>query len=195
VKKLRVDPVKLTEGYEDEGNPCYNCIIKGICSSACQGLWDYNEELTDIANKIARKWIPETVLGKNIVGRYKRNDFPLNDIIGFFTSVTDQKTVLGLLKNENSLSLIKNSQYYFNRQQFILKNYMNKHQSNANMGSMSSSSTSLASYSTANFSFLNPPKKQQHPVAKKVKITKLRRIYDYIKPPKKLNQHLVKRNV
>jgi len=179
MKKLKIDPVELAKGYEDEKSPCFICFVKGICTSACQGLWDYNEELMVIGNKLVLKWRPDPDVERNV-----------QQILHLFSTTREYKLTLGMLKHEPTLAFIKNGQYYQNRQQFILKNYMNKHGNMMSGESISSSSCSSSYVSTPP---LSVPFSQGPPVKPHHKYTYLQRLINYVKPTKNINYNLSRR--
>jgi hypothetical protein len=180
VEKLRIDVVKLCKGYEDEDHPCYNCFVKGVCSNSCQEIWEYEKDLKKIATEIGRKLIPNKSLARKIllIG-HKQSDYSIRDMMDYFKAI-EGKQVEDLLINEGVVTFIKMAQYTTNRQGFILKNYMMRNP-NFSMGSTSSSSISSTAISSN--------------LASVMKLSRNQKIASYFRPPKKLNQNLVRRHV
>ncbi|MBY8999688.1 MAG: hypothetical protein KGD64_02115 [Candidatus Heimdallarchaeota archaeon] len=180
MKKFKIDIFKLCKGYEDEDHPCYNCFVKGVCSNSCQGIWEYEKDLKKIATDIGRKLIPNKSLARKILHiAHKQSDYSIRDMMDYFKAI-EGKQVEDLLINEGVVTFIKRAQYTTNRQGFILKNYMMRNP-NAGMGSTSSSSVSSSAISStpSNIMSFNGNKGMAN----------------YFKPPKKLNQNLVRRHV
>lgn len=177
MKKLKINASKICQGYEDKDHPCYICFIKGVCSSQCQEIWDYEKDLQKSAVKLGHELVPKPFTRKILRIGAKTIEYSIKDIMDYFKAIEGKK-VVGILKNPDVVLFIKKAQYTTNRQEFILKNYMNR---NPNFsGSMSSSSVSGSSYGSSYAHHLNFPNSNPPPFAK---------------PPKKLNQNLVRRNI
>lgn len=181
-KKIEIEPVELCKDYEDEKSPCYICFVKGVCTTVCQGLWDYNKELTEIGIRLGKKWIPGTLKRGRI--------FSFRDILEYFKSITNQDLIFQMLNNDETLFFIKDSQYYLNRQSFILKNYMNKNKG-ASFGFSSTSSSSISSSQVSTTSLFPPIHRNQysHPSIPPPKNHLKNMIFRFLKPSKKFNQN------
>lgn len=179
MEKLNIDVPKICQGYEDEDHPCFNCFIKGVCSNNCQGIWDYEKGLRKVADKLGHAVIPKPFTKKFLRIGAKTIEYSIKDIMDYLKAIEGKK-VVGLLKDEEVVAFIKNAQYTINRQQFIMKNYMAR---NPNIGTGSTSSSSVSSSAISST------------LSSVMKFNRNKKIATYFRPPKKLNQHLVRQNV
>lgn len=149
---FQLEPEKYVIGYVDEKHPCYNCIIKGMCTVVCQPMWDYGQDMRWYLRSLAENLAPETF-------KYSEVSYSTENILNIL------KTLKGAIAHDIFLDdemheSIQRAQAHINRKQFIRKNYINKHGetmvSSSTQSGVSSSSISPQSQST------QPKKRRPH---------------------------------
>lgn len=138
--EFQLDPESYVRGYEDEQHPCYNCIIKGMCTLMCEDTWSYGADIRNDVNNLFKKYMPRT----------KFTD--INNITYSTSSIIETlKTLKGkraqnIHLDDEMYEYIQIAQSHLNRKRVIRKNYINKfgyaESSSAASGRSSSSCTS-----------------------------------------------------
>jgi hypothetical protein len=137
---FQLEPEKYVIGYEDTDHPCYNCIIKGMCTLMCQPMWQYGQNMRWYLRSVAENLVPENF--KNFHVSYS-NENLLNMLKTLKGSVAHDI----FLDNEMYES-IQRAQAHINRKQLIRKNYRNKHgETITSLSSSTQSGVSLSSIS------------------------------------------------
>lgn len=113
--------------YEDKKHPCYNCLVKGICTDRCDAFYKHDTHIWD--NGITLK----PILNMTSDGFYS-----IDYIMDAFSDVKNDMFIK-LIKDRKVNRFLKMAKYHQTRLNFILNNHTRKY---GYQGSMSSSSIS-----------------------------------------------------
>jgi len=124
--------------YEDKKHPCYNCLVKGICTDRCDDFFTYDDYVLTIGHTLVNK--------ENFCIVHKTADWPysLKYNMNVFLDIKTDKFIK-IIKNCEVDKFLKIGKYHLNRKEFIISNYYRKY---GYQGSTASSSSSSTCYST-----------------------------------------------
>ena len=133
-KKVRIiKQFKLSmNSYKDKKHPCYNCLVKGICTNKCNDFNIYCEYITTIGEEIL------TILHKpNLILSH-----PFPNVMDMISSIKFN-LFLKIIKNRKMNLFLKMANYHQRREDFIINNHSTKYGYD---GSSTSSSSISASH-------------------------------------------------
>lgn len=151
-KQFKLDMAK----YEDKKNPCYNCIVKGICTDRCNDFYIYDRYLCAIGNMLLKEIMPKTL------NEMEASDglYSVGSIALKFLNNKDRMFIKVVIKNTEVSEFLKMSQCHIKRIEFITANHHRKYGYSESRSSSSISSSYISTPSVKNKNII--PTKQSN---------------------------------
>lgn len=119
---FQLEPEKYVIGYEDKDNPCYICILKGMCTAFCKDIYDYKKEIQKDMNRLGRKWAQvrfKPALSSSV-------SYSISNVMEVLKSIKGS-VAEDMFYDDEMHESIQRAQYHLNRKRIIQRNYVNKY--------------------------------------------------------------------